>query len=72
MHVHIFWVEAGGGGGGLICKNSRTDYSNPCPCMYCIEQKHAFEHSFDQNDILQYRIWGEKALERIYGQKHTF
>ena len=31
--------------------------------MYCIEQKHAFKHSFDENDTLQYTIWGEKAFE---------
>ena len=43
----------------------QTDCSNPCPYMYNIEQKHAFDHiyRFDQNDTLQYTIWGEKALE---------
>ena len=42
--------------------------------MYCIEQKHVFQHSFAENDTLQYTIWGKKALEytnNIYGQKHT-
>ena len=43
MHVHNNILEWGGGGadgGGywaVICQN-------PCPCMYSIEQKHAFEH----------------------------